>query len=165
MRTWIRTALLAGVSVASVFGQDVVYRKSRILGERKRVDLVFSGQEHALLIRKKGTVVKRIPFGELDGFSFRDVKRRRMSEAGDILLLNGSAGVLAIFTLPVTLVVAVPMMFTKETKHQLEIDFQDGGVSRSMTLQLDKSEYRTVLETIRSETGKRLEMFPANKNP
>jgi hypothetical protein len=163
MRTWIRTALLAGVSVASVFGQDVVYRKSRILGERKRVDLVFSGQEHALLIRKKGTVVKRIPFGELDGFSFRDVKRRRMSEAGDILLLNGSAGVLAIFTLPVTLVVAVPMMFTKETKHQLEIDFQDGGVSRSMTL--DKSEYRTVLETIRSETGKRLEMFPANKNP
>ena len=165
MRQWAAVALLAGITATLGQGQDVVYRKSRILGDRQRVELTFSEQDHSLLLRKKGTVIERIPFDTIDEVSFRDVKRRRWREAGDVLSLNRATGVLIIFTVPITVVIAVPMMFTKETKHQLTVEFREAGAPRSIALQLDKSEYDQVLATIRTQTGKRVEMPEAVRKP
>lgn len=144
-------------------GQDVVYRRSRIFGERKRVDLVFSDRDQTLTVRQKGTTLEQIPFAAIAELSFADAKRRRIHEAGELLWANVNAGIMAIVTVPATVPIAVTLLFTKETKHRLNIAFESIGGRRTLSLQLDKSEYEKVLETIRSQTGERVVVLPRKR--
>ena len=114
-------------------------------------------------MRNKSGVVEHIPLDKVDEFSYGHSKRRRWSEALQVFSLNANSGLLIFLTLPITVLIAVPMMFTKETKHRLTVDFSDAEAPRKLVFQLDKSEYGKVLATIKTRTDKTVVMLPETK--
>lgn len=49
------------------------------------------------------------------------------------------------------------VMLTKSKSHYLEVDYRENAVPSSLVLRLEKKEYKEVLRTARSQTGKEIE--------
>jgi hypothetical protein len=73
MSQYLALIFLVLLAATSVAGEDAVFHKSRIFdrrGKERRVDLVFSGQNSALVVREKTTVVVKIPFGTIEKVTY-----------------------------------------------------------------------------------------------
>lgn len=46
------------------------------------------------------------------------------------------------------------VMLTKSKSHWLYADYKEQNVQKTLVLRMDKKEYKDILETVKSETGK-----------
>lgn len=118
-------------------------------GRQTKADLVFSDDHKSIDIRPvKGTPV-RIAFAAIDKFSYEFTKRHRINEG-------------TVFTAPVG--AGAVMMLTKSKSHWLEIDYHEGNIPKTYVVRMDKRNYISILEAVKTHTGKDAEVLGnANK--
>lgn len=124
MHRYISIALLVGMAAATAAGEDVVFHKSTIFdshGKEHKVDLMFMGENKAMVVREKITIVANIPFGAIDKVAYSYSQRHRVKEGAEVIgdAAKDSVTPLGLVTLPVGLLFGSGAMLTKEKKHWL----------------------------------------------
>lgn len=113
-------------------------------GKQFKAVLTFSDEHKAVEVQPvKGPAV-RIPYDQIDKFSYEFTKKHRVNEES---VLATAVGVGAI------------MMLTTSKSHWLEIDYHEGELPKSFVLRMDKHEYIRILDAVKAHTGKDAEVL------
>ena len=165
MNLYVRITLLTCMAAASAAGDDVVFHKSAIFdshGKEHKVDLLFMGENSAMVVREKTTIVANIPFAAIDKVSYGYSKRHRIREGAEVATIRPLAcgGLDCVVTTPASILFGSGVMLTKEKKHWLYVDYKDAGVPKQAVLKLDNSEYQKVIAATKTQTGRDVEMLP-----
>jgi len=134
-------------------GSSAAFSKSRTFDEKGKeiqTTIEFDGQSRSLTVRpRKGSSVV-IPYDKVEKLSYDLASRRRIKEGAIVMLASLGAGGI--------------VMLTKSKKHWLYVDYKDAeGKAQTLTLQLDKSEYRNVLAVAKTQCGKEIVDLSAQK--
>ncbi len=141
--------ILAFVSASRA--QEVTFSKTRYSSVKQPkeadVDLRLTDSK----IQIEGQTIKEIdfeiPFSSIDSMSYELATRHRVAEGALVMVASLGAGAV--------------LMATKTKSHWLDIEYTEGGAKQLMVLRLDKSEYKNVLATLESKTGKHIAMLDA----
>ena len=141
-------ALLAAAGAVSA--QDVVFQKCDLIdnrGKEVRARLVFSADKKAMLVEVADHPIADIPYGSVDKVSYEFTKRHRVKEGAVVMVASLGAGAV--------------VMLTKSKSHWFYVDYHEpeGKDPKTLTLRLDKKEYKDILETATEKTGKQVEML------
>ena len=136
------TLLLLGVCFGFAeqgHAQEMIFTKSKQVvqeGEKSRqrdVALVFSDDKVVVRDRKANQVFAEIPKASVNDITYELSKHPRYKTA--------------IFLSPLAL-------FSPGKRHWLTIEYQTGGKTEFVLLQLDKEEYQRIIATAEAKTGK-----------
>lgn len=106
--------------------------------------LTFSDTDKAVEVRpEKGDRVK-IPYSEIDSFSYEYTRKHRVNE-GTIAAAAVGVGAVA--------------MLTKSRSHWLIVHYTDQDIRHSYIIRMDKHNYLHILEAVRDHTGKDAEVL------
>ena len=156
MKRFTSLLLLAGMLAASAAGDDVVFRKSRLLddrGKERKVHLVFRDAARTLVVQDKKSVFAEIPFDSLVHVAYGYTQNRHVADG--LQMIAGA---------PILAPIGGIVMLIKERKHWLYVDYLDpAGASAELVLRLHKSEYESILATVQSQTGQEVEILPQDR--
>ena len=147
MRAIVLSFVLTLVLTPGTFAKDVTFRKTKFSSvqrpEESNVDLSVS--DLAISIKSKaGSKAPKIdidiPFTEIDAMSYERASRHRWQEGTETMLLSPAGGAI--------------LMATKTATHWLQIQYHEAGTTQVVQLQLDKSEYKGIIEALQANTGK-----------
>jgi len=141
------------------FAQDITFEKahysSPTMKTEPEVSLKITDAEMDISGKKpKEFGSLTIPFASIDAMTYEFAQRHRIKEGNN----TNAVSVLAIgapFDLPL-LVIGLGVMATKTKSHWLNIQYHDAAGAHTAVLQLDKSEYKSVLETLKTRTGQQI---------
>jgi len=128
--------------------QDVTFNKTRYssVKQSKEADVALTVTDSKILIKGKEAngISLEIPFSSIDSMSYEVAARHRVAEG---LWVGG-----------------LIMMSTKTKSHWLDIEYHEGDAKQLTTLRLDKSEYKEVIATLESKTGKHIATLNAKES-
>jgi len=125
---------------------DIVFRKTKLAdakGKQADADLVFSGGARLMVLRVADRSIAEIPYGSIDKLTYDYSKHHLIKQGAVVMVASLGAGAV--------------VMLTQSKDHWLTVDYHDGQVPNSITLKLDKTEYKEVLRLARDQTGKEIE--------
>jgi hypothetical protein len=114
-------------------------------GKQTDATLTLSDANKAVVVRVADHDFVNIPYGQLDKFSYDYTKKHRVTQGAIVMV--ASLGVGAI------------VMLTKSKSHWLYIDFHEQNAPKSVVLRMDKNEYKTICEAVKTHTGKEVEFL------
>jgi hypothetical protein len=91
-----------------------------------------------------------IPYSSIDSLSYEVAARHRVGEGAGLMMLSPGTGLV--------------LMATKTKSHWLDIQYHDGDVKQLTILRLDKSEYKDVIATLETRTGKHIGTLDSNRS-
>jgi hypothetical protein len=154
-KTWhsARSARVAAATLLALLAfvppgiaQDVTFSKTRYssVKQPKEADVALTVTDSKILIKGKEAngIALEIPFSSIDSMSYEVATRHRVAEGamlGSLLLMT-----------------------TKTKSHWLDIEYHEGDAKQLTTLRLDKSEYKEVIATLESKTGKQIATLNSN---
>jgi hypothetical protein len=139
----IMLLLVTGWS-GTAFAQDVSFKKTYYTAPAMKiepaVDLTIGSTQLEIVGKKpKDFGSLTIPFASIDTITYESDTRHRIAEGA----------------VPLSPVGAV-IMTTKTTSYWLDIHYHDATGAHTAVLQLDKTEYQQVLDTLKARTGKEI---------
>jgi hypothetical protein len=142
---WLTMWLVFHGWTSSARAQDVtfdkVYYAAPTLKTEPAVSLRISETQIGITGKKpKEFGSLAISFATIDSMTYEFATRHRIAEGGRTMLLSTSLGLI--------------LMATKTTSHWLDIHYHDDSGAHTATLQLDKTEYESILSTLKARTGK-----------
>lgn len=147
-------AILVLTAISPASAQVAVFRKSKLTSVKRanEAKVILSITDTKILIHsKKGSsIALEIPYTKIDAISYQFAKRHRISEGGALMALSPAAGGV--------------LMATKTESHWLVIDYHDASAKHQTILQLDKSEYKQVIDTLEARTGRKIEAESARQS-
>jgi len=149
-----QTFVVATVLVLAIgVGQAQSFRKTRMVDGRGRelpVELIFDKERQILTVKGLSASIAEVPYASIGTLSYEQASRRRVKEGAIVMLASFGAGGV--------------VMLTKSKNHWLYIDYKDANdKTNNVTLKLDKSEYRLILNAAEEQTGKQVETLAAQK--
>lgn len=109
------------------------------------VDLTFSEQRMTIVkpAKKKTPATQlEIPYQSIGSMSYEMAQRHRVAEGAALMVASLGAGAV--------------LMTTKTKSHWLAIEYKTDAGPQTAILQLHKSEYGSVVQTVESRTGKKV---------
>lgn len=147
VKTILCVLLISFLAPAHSLADDASFNRVRIpdpKGKAVEAVLTFSDDHKALEIQPvKGTAV-RIPYDQIDKFSYEYTKRHRVTE-GTIATAAIGIGAVA--------------MLTKSKSHWLQIDYHEEELPKTYVVRMDKHNYIRILEAVKAHTGKDAEVL------
>jgi len=123
------------------------FRKARMIdpkGQEQPVELGFDRATRVLTVKAVGEIVHQVPYAMIDKLSYEVASRRRVREGAVVMIFSLGAG--------------GAVMLTKSRSHWFYVDFRSPtGDTKTLTLKLDKKEYKNVLAVAADQTGKAVE--------
>jgi hypothetical protein len=116
-----------------------------VKGKQADAKLIFSDNNQNIAVRVADRDIAVIPYQSLDKFSYEFTKKHRITQGTIVMVASLGAGAI--------------VMMTKSKSHWLYIDYHEADTPKSLVLRMDKSEYRSVFEAIKSHTGKDVEFI------
>lgn len=145
--------LVVGLVLSGVtFGEDAVFSKVKVADPTgKQVDarLVFSDANKNLVVRVAERDFVTVPYNQVDKISYEYTKKHRITQGAVVMVASLGAGAI--------------VMLTKSKSHWLYIDFHQENAAKSVVLRMDKNEYKNILDAVKSQTGKDVEMLQDEK--
>jgi len=139
--------LFVTVWSGTALAQDVTFDKSRLTAPTLKTEpeVVLTITQSQLEITGKkpkefGNLT--IPFASIDTITYESDKRHRVAEGGSQMAIAPTVG--------------AAVMATKATSYWLDIHYHDATGAHTAVLQLDKTEYKQVLDTLKARTGKEI---------
>ena len=118
-------------------------------GRQINAVLTFSDSRQAVEIEPEKGAELSILYAAIEKFSYEFSKRHRINQK-------------TIATAPIG--IGAVVMLTKSRTHWLEIDYQQGDVTKAYVIRMDKKNYIHILDAIKAHTGKDPEILGnANK--
>jgi hypothetical protein len=147
VKTIVSILLIACFVPALSLADDESFSRVKVPDTKgKAVDavLTFNDSKKAVEIHPaKGDPIK-IPYDQIDKFSYEYTKKHRVSE-GTIATAAIGIGAVA--------------MLTKSKSHWLEIEYHEEDLPKTYALRMDKHNYIRILEAVKSHTGKDAEVL------
>jgi hypothetical protein len=112
-------------------------------GKQTDAALIFSDTNQTVLVRVADRDFLTIPYDHLDKFSYEYTKKHRVTQGAVVMVASLGAGAI--------------VMLTKSKSHWLYVDFREQSAARSVVLRMDKSQYKAILEAVKTHTGKEVE--------
>lgn len=148
------SVILAGLFISGVArGDDTVFSKIKVADPTgKQVDarLVFSDANKNVVVRVANRDFVTVPYDHVDKFSYEYTKKHRITQGAVVMVASLGAGAI--------------VMLTKSRSHWLYIDFHEDNAAKSVVLRMDKKEYQSILDAVRTHTGKDVEMLQPEKD-
>lgn len=130
------------------FAEDTVFNTCKLAdvkGKQADVRLTLSDENKNLVIRVSDRDLVTIPYENLDKFSYEYTKKHRITEGAIVMV--ASLGIGAI------------VMATQSKSHWLYIDYHEQNVPKSVVLRMDKKDYKDVIASVKTHTGKDVQML------
>src|SRR5579864_4078752 len=141
-------ALFLMVAVTVSFGEETAFNGCKLAdvkGKQAEARLIFSDEAKSVIVRSMDRDVVSIPYDNIDKFSYDYAKKHRITQGAIVMV--ASLGACAI------------VMLTKSKSHWLYIDFHEQNAPKSMVLRMDKHEYKSIIEAVKTHTGKDVEFL------
>jgi len=119
-------------------------------GKQSEAKLILSDQNKNVVVRVSDRSLIMIPYDNVDKFSYEFTKKHRVTEGAIVMVASLGAGAI--------------VMLTKSKSHWLYIDYHEQSIPKTMVLRMDKSDYRKILEDVKTYTGKDVEMLGNGRN-
>ncbi len=116
-----------------------------VKGRQADATLIFSDDAKNMQIRVSDRDLVTIPYENLDKFSYEYTKKHRITQGAIVMVASLGAGAI--------------VMLTKSKSHWLYIDYREQNSAKSVVLRLDKSDYKKIIEAVKTHTGKDVEML------
>lgn len=130
-----------GVAEESAFNCKLADAK----GKQAEARLILSDNASSLIVRVSDRDLVTIPYKDLDKFSYEYSKKHRVTQGAIVMVASLGAGAI--------------VMLTKSKSHWLYIDFHEQAVPKSLVLRMDKKNYKQIMDSISSHTGKNVEFI------
>jgi hypothetical protein len=130
------------------FAEETTFNDCKLTdakGKQTDARLTFSDQNKGVVINLSGRDLVTIPYENLDKFSYEYTKKHRITQGAIVMVASLGAGTI--------------VMLTKSKSHWLYIDYREQNAPKTLVLRLDKSDYRKVFASVKSHTGKEVEML------
>lgn len=132
---------------STAFAQDVTFKKTYYTAPTMKtepaVDLTIGSAQLEIVGKKpKDFGSLTIPFASIDTISYESDTRHRVAEGGGQMAISPAIGAV--------------VMATKTTSYWLDVHYHDATGTHTAVLQLDKTEYQQVLDTLKARTGKEI---------
>ena len=134
--------LLLGAN-SLVYAEKVSFNSCKLAdakGKQADATLIFSDDAKNLQIRVSDRDLVTIPYENLDKFSYEYTKKHRITQGAIVMVASLGAGAI--------------VMLTKSKSHWLYIDYREQNATKSLVLRLDKSDYKKILDAVKTHTGK-----------
>lgn len=118
-------------------------------GKQADASLIFSDNNKNIVVRVSDHDLATVPYDQIDKFSYEYTKKHRITQGAIVMI--ASLGVGAI------------VMLTKSKSHWLYIDFHEQSVPKTIVLRMDKKEYKSIFEAVKSHTGKEVQFLGEDK--
>jgi hypothetical protein len=145
MKSLLLPLFLLALSTASA----QTFHKTKMIdakGKEQEVSLNLDKDKQVLEIRAIGRIIEQVPNANIDKVSYELSAHHRVKQGAVLMFFSlGAGGIL---------------MLTKEKYHWLYVDVKPpvaGGETKTITVKLDKSEYKQALDAISQQTGKQVE--------
>ena len=137
--------ILSLATIASA--EDIAYRKTKLAdvkGKQANVDLIFSDVKKSLIVDVAGNhTLEAIPYAKIDKLSYEFSKQHRIKQGAIVMIASLGAGAV--------------VMLTKSKSHWLTIEYRSENTPKTLVLRMDKSEYKKIIATAKTATGKDVE--------
>lgn len=114
-------------------------------GKQADARLILSDSDKNLVIRVSDRDLAVIPYEKVDKFSYEFTKKHRVTQGAIVMIASLGAGAI--------------VMLTKSKSHWLYIDYHEQNAPKSLVLRLDKSDYQKIIASLKTHTGKDVEML------
>ncbi len=114
-------------------------------GKQTDAVLVFNESSKKLVVRVADQDFVAVPYSQLDKFSYEYTKKHRITQGAIVMVASLGAGAI--------------VMLTKSKSHWLDIDFHEQNTPKSIVLRMDKKEYKSICEAVKTHTGKEVEFL------
>lgn len=147
LRAFIAAVLL--LSVADVRAAErESFRKTKLAdvkGKQADVNLTFDGSAKTVVVDVSSHVIATIAYADLDKISYEYSKHHRIKQGAVVMVASLGAGAI--------------VMLTSSKSHWLTFEYRDKDVPKTLVLRMDKSEYRSIIQTAEAQTGKAVEIL------
>jgi hypothetical protein len=113
-------------------------------GKQTDAKLIFSDSSKKIVVRVADQDFVSIPYDQLDKASYEYTKKHRVTQGAIVMVASLGAGAI--------------VMLTKSKSHWLYLDFHDQNAPKSVVLRMDKNEYKSICEAVKTHTGKEVEI-------
>jgi len=134
------------VIVRTSFADETLFRNVKLAdakGKQTDATLLFSDDKKDVVIRVADRDFVAIPYDKLDKFSYEYTKKHRITQGAIVMVASLGAGAI--------------VMLTKSKSHWLYIDYHEQDAAKSLVLRMDKNNYRTIIGSVKTHTGKDVE--------
>ena len=134
--------LVALIASATAFADDASFnvKIADAKGTQSNAMLVLADSNKNVVIRVADQPLATIPYDQIDKFSYEYTKKHRITQGAIVMV--ASIGIGAI------------VMATKSKSHWLYIDYRDQTGAKTVVLRLDKKDYTTILEAVKTTPEK-----------
>ncbi|MGA2169381.1 MAG: hypothetical protein ABSG62_14320 [Terracidiphilus sp.] len=130
------------------FAEETTFNTCKLTdakGKQADARLILSDNDKDLVIRVSDRDVITIPYENVDKFSYEFTKKHRITQGAIVMIASLGAGAI--------------VMLTNSKSHWLYIDYHEQNAPKSLVLRLDKSDYQKIIASIKTHTGKDVEML------
>jgi len=114
-------------------------------GTQAKATLILSDTNKDIVVRAADRDFVTIPDDQIDKFSYEYSKKHRVTQGAVVMVASLGAGAI--------------VMLTKSKSHWLYIDYHEQAVPKTVVLRMDKKDYQEILDAIRKQTGKEVELL------
>jgi hypothetical protein len=114
-------------------------------GKQSDASLIFSDNNKDVVVRVADRDFITVPYDQLDKFSYEYTKKHRVTQGAIVMVASLGAGAI--------------VMLTKSKSHWLYIDFHEQNAPKTVVLRMDKKEYKSIFDAVKTHTGKEVEFL------
>ena len=140
--------LLFSVADSVVLGVDVAFRNVKLAdakGKQADANLIFDDSNKTVVVRVADRDFVTIRYDSIDKFSYEYTKKHRITQGAILMVASLGAGAV--------------VMLTKSKSHWLYIYYHQESGPASLVLRMDKKNYKRILDTAKTQTGKEVEFL------
>src|SRR5215813_7442148 len=145
----VTAVLLLALTLSNLgFAEETAFNGVKLAdakGKQADARLIFSDNNKNVVVRLADRNFVTIPYDQLDRFSYEYTKKHRITQGAVVMVASLGAGAI--------------VMLTKSKSHWLYIDFREQNAPKSLVLRMDKRECKTILEAVKTHTGKEVEFL------
>jgi hypothetical protein len=135
-------------SVNSKPAADAIFHGVKIAdakGKQPDALLIFSDSSKKLVVRVADQDFVVVSYDQLDKVSYEYTKKHRVTQGAIVMVASLGAGAI--------------VMLTKSKSHWLYVDFHEQTAPKSIVLRMDKNQYKSIIEAVKTHTGKEVELL------
>lgn len=129
--------------------EEIGYSKTKLAdvkGKQANANLIFSDSHKSVIVTvADDRTVATIPYGNIDKLSYEFSKHHRIKQGAVVMVASLGAGAV--------------VMLTKSKNHWLTIEYHEGTAPKTLVLRMDKKEYKSILTTATTVTGKTVSLL------
>jgi hypothetical protein len=140
--------LLVLCTVNIAMAEDVAFRNVKLedaKGKQADASLIFDESNKAMVVRVADRDFVTIPYDKIDKFTYEYSKKHRITQGAIVMIASLGAGAV--------------VMLTKSKSHWLYVYYHQTTDPSSLVLRMDKKNYKRILDTAKTQTGKEVEFL------